>query len=172
MKCTSSHILTAISTSHFTTVHSALKLTNKSAFTFLVHIVDLHHAITVFSYILCTLTHLILWQVLAEGSTDEVFVQVSDIFENLPKRKSTSLHDYDVTFITGIVMGRCSIFSCRSILAILGLLSITGAGNSSRWSPRKSYGKKKTICDVVVTVLNQYKDSAITVSVVVGSVFS
>lgn len=40
-------------------------------------------------------------KVLAEGSPDEVFAQVSDIFENLPKRKSTSLHDYDVTFITG-----------------------------------------------------------------------
>lgn len=40
-------------------------------------------------------------KVLAEGSPDEVFAQVSDIFENLPNRKSTSLHDYDVTFITG-----------------------------------------------------------------------
>lgn len=40
-------------------------------------------------------------QVLAEGSPDEVFTQVSDIFKNLPKLKSTSLHGYDVTFITG-----------------------------------------------------------------------
>ena len=36
----------------------------------------------------------------------------------------------------------------------------------------KVTGKKKTICDVVVTVLNQYKDLAMTVSVVVASVFS
>ncbi|KAJ7339397.1 hypothetical protein OS493_005792 [Desmophyllum pertusum] len=40
-------------------------------------------------------------KILAEGSPDEVFAQVSNIFENLPNRKSTSLHDYDVTFITG-----------------------------------------------------------------------
>lgn len=40
-------------------------------------------------------------KVLAEGSPDEVFTQVSDIFKNLPKLKSTSLHGYDVTFITG-----------------------------------------------------------------------
>lgn len=40
-------------------------------------------------------------KVLAEGSPDEVFAQVSDIFEHLPNRKTTSLHDYDVTFITG-----------------------------------------------------------------------
>lgn len=40
-------------------------------------------------------------QVLAEGSPDEVFTQVSDIFKNLPKLKSTSLHGYNVTFITG-----------------------------------------------------------------------
>ena len=43
-------------------------------------------------------------QVLAEGSPDEVFTRVSDIFKNLPKLKSTSLHGYDVTFITGEVL--------------------------------------------------------------------
>lgn len=40
-------------------------------------------------------------KVLAEASPDEVFTQVNDIFGNLPNRKSTSLHGYDVTFITG-----------------------------------------------------------------------
>jgi len=40
-------------------------------------------------------------KVLAEGSPDEVFAEVCDIFERLPNRKTTSLHDYDVTFITG-----------------------------------------------------------------------
>lgn len=40
-------------------------------------------------------------KIFAEGSPDEVFTQVSNIFENLPNRKTTSLHDYDVTFITG-----------------------------------------------------------------------
>lgn len=45
---------------------------------------------------------MIFQQILAEGSPDEVFAQVSNIFEHLPNRKSTSLHDYDVTFITGI----------------------------------------------------------------------
>ena len=46
--------------------------------------------------------YLIVQQILAEDSPDEVFAQVSNIFEHLPNRKSTSLHDYDVTFITGI----------------------------------------------------------------------
>ncbi|PFX19436.1 Adenylate kinase isoenzyme 5 [Stylophora pistillata] len=40
-------------------------------------------------------------KILAEGSPDDVFTEVSNIFENLPNRKTTSLHDYDVTFITG-----------------------------------------------------------------------
>lgn len=44
---------------------------------------------------------------MAEGSPDEVFTQVSNIFENLPNRKTTSLHDYDVTFITGTLIRDC-----------------------------------------------------------------
>lgn len=60
------------------------------------------HFVAVFFLYIDDFFYVIVQQILAEGSPDEVFAQVSNIFEHLPNRKSTSLHDYDVTFITGI----------------------------------------------------------------------
>jgi len=70
-------------------------------------------------------------KVLAEGSPDEVFAQVSDIFEHLPNRKTTSLHDYDVTFITGMNVRDTCFFRFPFKVLILGF--VIGKFEASEW---------------------------------------